>query len=118
MCFKIYQFCDSETAIMWAAHRGNAGAIRRLVAAGADVNWRDNNANTPLIRAAEKNHVDCVVALVELGCDLNLVNSVGSGWTALDIAIDNGHDAIYDYLTMRGAERAFTLTPDRRGSWT
>ena len=52
-----------------AAENGDATEIRRLVAAGADVNTKDVLSKTPMHLAAIRSHTEALVALKELGGD-------------------------------------------------
>ncbi len=52
-----------------AAHRGDVAAIRRLAAAGADLNAVDGNGRTPLLVAAFSRQRDAVSALLKAGAD-------------------------------------------------
>ena len=54
-----------------AASRGDAAAIARLFAAGADIKARDGNRRTPLHVAAFASQRDAMRALVEAGADPN-----------------------------------------------
>jgi ankyrin repeat protein len=45
--------------------------VRRLLAAGADVNARDRHGQTALMLAAHRGALDVVEALIEAGADLN-----------------------------------------------
>jgi ankyrin repeat protein len=58
---------------MYAARNGNPEAIRLLVAAGADVNARENlRGTTALMWAAEQKHPSAVKALLDGGADFSL----------------------------------------------
>ena len=52
----------------WCEHEA---IVRRLIAAGADVE-RGCDEGTPLMAAAAKSHYGCVVALIDAGADVNL----------------------------------------------
>lgn len=66
-----------------AAHTGDVEEIRRLVAAGADVNGRDGFGRTPAHVAAFASNDAAVRALAEAGADMN--------------ALENG---VYDVVTI------------------
>ena len=53
------------------AAKGDADAIRALVAAGADVNAPDKMDATPLVWAAIGGHVGAIRALIEAGAEVN-----------------------------------------------
>lgn len=62
--------------IFMAARLGSATAVSELVKAGVDVNQRDSNEDTPLIRAcrsSKKAHT-AIQVLLESGADVNAVN--------------------------------------------
>src|SRR5262249_13085249 len=59
-----------ESVVMLAARNGNPEAIKRLVAAGADVNAKERlRGTTALMWAAEQRHPAAVKTLLELGAD-------------------------------------------------
>jgi uncharacterized protein len=57
-----------------AAAKGDTAEIKRLVAAGADLNARDGHGRTPLMVAAHRRHIDAAKALIEAKADLNLLD--------------------------------------------
>ncbi len=60
-----------NTALIEAAERGEAGAVRRLLGEGASVRARDANGRTALVAAAFGNHLGAAEALIEAGADVN-----------------------------------------------
>ena len=61
---------NGETLVMLAARNGNPDAIKRLVAAGVDVNARETlRSTTALMWAAEQRHPAAVRTLLEVGAD-------------------------------------------------
>ncbi len=69
------------TLLHFAAHQGRLPAVLQLLAAGADVNARDEGGLVPIHTAAANCHVDVLAALVEAGADVNAANQ--SGFTPL-----------------------------------
>lgn len=65
------------TGLHRAAQEGDAGAIRRLIAEGADVNARDRRRRTPSIVAAFRSQDEALKALAEGGADMNAQDEVG-----------------------------------------
>lgn len=65
------------TGLHRAAHDGDAGAIRHLIAEGADVNARDRRRRTPSIVAAFRSQDAALKALAEGGADMNAQDEVG-----------------------------------------
>ena len=61
---------NGETLLMFAARNGRVDLVKRLVAAGVDVNAREMlRGTTALMWAAEQHHPDAVKALLEAGAD-------------------------------------------------
>ncbi|EGD82689.1 hypothetical protein PTSG_03350 [Salpingoeca rosetta] len=84
---------------LWIAGRNGHGAVARfLVEKGADVNRPTNNGWTPLHVASFKNHPDVVRCLLHSGADPT-VKHPGTGMTPLDLARDEGHDAVVAILS-------------------
>lgn len=63
-----------------AAQEGDVGAIRRLIAEGADVNARDRRRRTPTIVAAFRSDDAALRALAEGGADMN-----AQDWQGYDV---------------------------------
>jgi ankyrin repeat protein len=114
-----------QTALMWAAAEGNADAITRLLAAGADVEARSGSGLTPLLFAVREGRIDATRALLSGGADVNAgINnttaSTGSytpaatGHTSpLALAIINAHYELAALLLDAGAD---ANAYDARGS--
>jgi ankyrin repeat protein len=82
-----------------AAQRDPAVALdltRRLLAAGASPNVRQQGGFTPLHEAALRGHADMVALLREHGAELEARTDAGK--TALDLAHDKGHAEIVRLL--------------------
>jgi ankyrin repeat protein len=98
--------------IMAAAKSGDAGAVRLLVRAGAEVNVRYPNGKTPLYCAAEWGRMEAARALLDAGADprssaerLLTDHAAGvKGVTPEEVAVRNGHEAVAAMLrTVAGA---------------
>ena len=55
------------TPLIVAAINGHTAIVKSLLAAGADINARDEDDWTPLMQAAHNGHVDTVKALLQAG---------------------------------------------------
>ena len=71
--------------------------------AGADVNAKDEDENTPLHRAAYYGHKEIVVLLIAKGADVNVKNDVG--YTPLD----GNHPDTADLLRKHGGKTGAEL---------
>jgi len=91
------------TPLMAAASRGNLGAVRALLAHGADVNMRDiQTGNSALWLAAVNGHSETVDVLLSAGADLN-VKTKGD-MTPLLAAAQEGHTSVVQLLLRNGAD--------------
>ncbi|KAF5862092.1 hypothetical protein ETB97_012157 [Aspergillus alliaceus] len=57
-----------------ASERISLGFIERLLSAGVDVNWKDEEGHAPLYLAAQRNKRDAIRLLLDYGADLKLGN--------------------------------------------
>lgn len=76
-------------ALHHACNSINEGSIRALVNAGADVNAKDDNGNTPLFWGAARGVLACANVLLAANADHKAVNNDGS--TLLHRSAANGH---------------------------
>ena len=84
--------------IHYAALEDNVDALVVLVQQGsADVNITDSDKDTPLHYAASYGNMDSVMALVEK-CNADKTLKNVDGYTAADLAADNGYNNIAEYL--------------------
>ncbi len=67
-----------DQSLLTAAEKGDEEAVRRLLAAGADVNAKAQNGATPLHEAARRGHTGAVRLLVEAGADVHAKNGRGA----------------------------------------
>lgn len=62
---------ERERDLLLAAERGEIVAVRKLVAEGARVNWRDHRGRTPLLAATWRNRIEVARFLIQEGADVN-----------------------------------------------
>lgn len=68
---------EGQTLVMQAARTGSVDGVKRLAAAGSDVNARETRTGTTaLVWAATSNRAEAVRALVEAGADPNIQSKV------------------------------------------
>ena len=85
-----------------AAIDGNIEAVKQHIAAGADVNAKDDYGLTPLHFAAGAGHKEIVELLIAKGADVNTKDSDGE--THLHWAIRLGNTEIAELLIANGAD--------------
>ena len=69
---------DGATCLNLAASGGHTETMRYLVGLPqVDVNHKDNNGCTALIRAADENHADMVEVLIDAGADVEIKDDTG-----------------------------------------
>jgi ankyrin repeat protein len=73
--------------------------VRPILNAGADLNTRNSDGDTPLIFAATAGFFHNVEVLLEAGADPTIKNAFGQ--TALDLAQKRGHQKIASLLASR-----------------
>ena len=91
-----------DISIYRAAGLGNIEAVKQHLAAGTDVDAKDNYDYTPLHRAALNGHEEIVELLVAEGADVNMREI--DGRTPLDLAIRHDQPEIADLLRKHGGK--------------
>ena len=91
----------SERALRSAALDGNIEAVKRQLAAGANVNAPNTDGVTHLAVAVDKGHKEIVEILIANGADVNARNKYG--WTPLHEAASGGYMEIAKLLIAAGA---------------
>ena len=91
-----------DISIHDAATLGNIEAIKQHLAAGADVNAKDDDGISPLLLAATWGHKEIVELLIANGADVN-AKAVES-LTPLHITAGWGHKEIVELFIANGAD--------------
>lgn len=106
-----------QTALMWAAGEGHVDVVDRLLEQGADKNARSATGFTPFLFAVREGKIDVASRLLKAGVDVNEIlpprvrRKTGAGeisgpegnYSALDLAISNGHFELASMLLDAGA---------------
>ena len=91
-----------DISIYNAVDRGNIEAIKQHIAAGTDVNVKNEFGLTPLHRAASRGHKEIAELLIAKGADVNAKDKWG--WTPLSRAAKNGEKETAELLIANGAD--------------
>jgi uncharacterized protein len=92
-----------STDIHTAAFLGNLKAVEQHIAAGTDLNIKDNYGSSPLIIAITFGKTETAIALIKGGADLNLTNNDGS--TPLHIAAFFCRTEVVEALINSGTDK-------------
>ena len=79
----------------------NVQEVEEAIMNGANVNAKDDNGKTVLMRAAMKGYTETARILLKHGADVNAKDNMG--WTALIEAADGGHTEVTEVLLQHGA---------------
>ena len=99
--------CLAELALIGAANDGNIEAVKKHLAAGADVNAKSNTGRTPLHWAAARGHKEVAELLIAEGADVNAKGDDGN--TPLGTAILFKRTEIADLLRKHGGKMSHEL---------
>lgn len=89
-----------------ASQSGDVALLRRLLAAGFDIDSSDAYGQTALMRAAHRGHLDAVTWLVDHGADLDHTSKFHL--SALMLAVIAGHQRVARTLCAAGADTTIT----------
>ena len=87
------------TALMWTAKMGDAYLTKHLILKGVNISYRNREGHAALHFAAQHNHIQCGILLVEAGADVNIVNNAFQ--TPLDLCSNEFKDAILQTLSFQ-----------------
>ena len=85
LSLAVSPFVYAACPLCGASEEGDLGEVKRLLAAGADVNAVTGGGNTALMRVARRTNHGIVRLLLEAGANVNAVNN--NGETALMSAV-------------------------------
>ena len=88
---------------------GLTDIVIALISAGADVNKKNSDGQTPLIMASIEGNIEIVRALIEAGADVNVMEK-DSKFTAVYLASCYGHTEVVKMLIKAGANIHITST--------
>jgi ankyrin repeat protein len=91
-----------ESSLFKAARAGDIKKVQELLRAGADVDERTDDSQTPLLLAARRGHREVVRVLLEKGADSNAADENGN--TALILATKGRHKAVVRLLLSKEAD--------------
>lgn len=90
---------------MWAAQMGEATMCEQLIAAGADINAKDDLGSNALRYAVLRGRYETAEVLIKSGANVNMPNIMGD--TVLMRAAQSGNIDLVRLLLSSGAERTF-----------
>ncbi|HIM11138.1 TPA: ankyrin repeat domain-containing protein [Candidatus Poribacteria bacterium] len=111
-CNNPVQTKTPTVSIHLAAWGGDLEAVKQHLAAGTDVDAKNQWRATPLLKAAREGHKAISELLINNGADLNAKNVDGK--TPLDYAIENNHTNIADLLRQHGGKTGKELEAEKR----
>ena len=94
-------------ALIDAARRGDADAVKTLIEAGADVGVTGGDGSTALLWASHRDDLDIARRLLEAGADVDAANDLGA--TPLWAASQNGSGALVRLLLAAEADPDLAL---------
>ena len=91
------------TALIAAASLNSLGKVQTLLSIGAAIDHTDKTNRTALHQASQYGYLPIVTTLIEAGASANIASSDGD--FAYDLALDNSHKEVMQYLTRVGADK-------------
>jgi len=97
---------DGQTPLHFAVFNGQEEVARLLVDKGADLEATDKYGQTPLLLALMYEEEVMARLLTDKGANAAPSTSDENRWTQLDIAAENGHEAVFQLLLPSGINAA------------
>lgn len=94
--------CKLEFQAMAAISRGDAWTLEEIFMRGGLKTMKGKNGSSPIHLAVQMNSIDAVMVLINIGVDINEVNSMG--FTPLFLAKSAGANQIEQLLLENGAK--------------
>jgi hypothetical protein len=94
--------CKIECQAMAAITKGDAWVLEELYMRGGSKIMSGKNGSTPIHLAVQMKSIDCIMVLINIGVDLNVVNNMG--FTPLFLAHSSGASQIFNLLQENGAK--------------
>jgi len=103
-----------DISIHKAATFGNIEAVKQHLAAGTEVDAKDDNGFPPLHLAADRGHTEVVELLITKGAEVNAQSDGGN--TPLDWAVDSAHsdEETADLLRKHGGKTGEELKAEEK----
>lgn len=99
---NITKATKSRALLNAAEYSTDPSIISLLISAGADVEGKDHQGNSPLLLACRRGQLNMARALLETGADVNARNLEGN--TAMHLVADRNDQALTALLLERGAD--------------
>jgi ankyrin repeat protein len=111
LMFTVLAFAQSPgDELIAAAKRGDAEAVKTMIARGADANARTNYGATALHFAADRGHLEVVKILVGAGADV-MARDTFYKFTPMQMAMMRQHKEVISYLQQVALEKQGSPKP-------
>ena len=104
---------EDEPPVFKAVSSHDSDAVKRLIAAGKDINAQDLDGDTPLLHAAKYGYMGLIRILIKAGADANIHNREGD--TPLLVAVSSKDFSLVSTLVEAGADVNQRLKDDYWG---
>lgn len=94
---------EDYSPLIFAILSRSSNLVETFIRYGADVNFIDDDYETPLMKAATESTAEIVQLLIDNGANVNFVETDGMGWTALMFAAGNNSSDVVRTLLLNKA---------------